>query len=131
MMETILFVGYLLTCLWGFRFAAGAYVYDMTPKGHRVSGEDFMLGMLIGVIGALISPAMLPARIVYVVWRKHLVDNPMTDNVIHLMFPAPKEIETKREKRERLERERAEEIANQRKEINRRERELGLEVTRW
>jgi hypothetical protein len=95
----------------------------------QIEGEDVFLALMIGSVAAMLWPVVWFGRLVYIIWVKWLQG---TDtNPLLKIFPPDKPVESASEKRQRIELQKREEIKTHRQHVNDRERELGLELTKW
>lgn len=117
---------YLAGYVWFWRYHVG-YVLDDFAYGDA-DGFDIAMSMALGTLICAFWPATVAMRGVYVLWVKYGSDQA---KAIEGLFPGPKEIESRWEKKERLEREARVLASTRQREINDKERELGMELTRW
>ena len=116
----IFWLAYVVGYLWFWRYHVG--------YAARMDGiYDLPFGLFFGSFGTLVWPISVPGRFGYIAYKKLEPTLGGEKNI----FPGPKPIETRTEKAARLEREKTKEITRQRREINAKERELGMPLTRW
>ena len=118
-------VGYILC----FRKVAGHVLHSNVNKYQpKPDGADIAFALYGALMASFFWPIILICRVCYVLWRKY---GNTEDSLTLKLFPALKPVESKAEKMKRIQREKENRIVEQRRAINTRERELGLELTRW
>ena len=115
-------IGYVLC----WRYHVGFFMHDMA--WGEPEGEDLAYGLAVGTLACIAWPVNLSARVVYVLWMKHIDGRVAT---LSGFFPNLKEVETAGEKQARKAREAREQITARRREINEHARANGLTLTRW
>ena len=107
-------IGYL----WGVRFIAGFHAADL---GYNLDGVDKFICVLGGAFFGLFWPIIAIARTSYVLWRKF---GPENLELFEALFPEPKEIESRRERRNRLLNEREADLSKRERWVKEREKQL-------
>jgi hypothetical protein len=120
------FIVYLTGFAISWRYVVGAFLHEFTYGDP--DGADFCFALFMGSLVTLFWPILAIGRGIFVTWVKYGSDRTA---VLGNFFPEPKEIETAKQKRQRLDREKAEQVRLQRAQINDRERELELPLTKW
>ena len=110
----ILGIGYL----WGVRFIAGVLAADL---GYNLDGAGKFMCVFGGMFFGLAWPFIAIGRISYVLWHKF---GPENLDLIEALFPEPKEIESRRERRNRLLNEREADLSKRERWVKEREKQL-------
>lgn len=118
----IYLAGYAFT----YRYVVGAIIHNFAYG--EPDGEDVAFGLIMGAMANMFWPALVAARGIYIAWVKWGSER---SGSIGRIFPDLKEIETAKDKRQRIEREKEASIKIERAKINARERELEMELTKW
>lgn len=121
----ILLIPYVIGYLWTYRYTVG---YILSDTGGQPDGASVFIAVFLGLIFNIVWPVFVVGRVVYVLYVKHGIGETKR---IESVFPGPKSVETKAEKNVRLEREAQHMMAERRRQINARERELELPLTKW
>lgn len=113
----IFLVGYLFFV----RYFIGAMLLALAPNPKASDEGEIAASIVLGAILGLSWPIAVPVRLVYVFFKKHL-----GPDALSIMFPAPRHIETRRERIQRELDERKEAAAERERYIAKLEREAGI-----
>jgi len=123
MIGWIYFLGYL----WFFRYTVGYLVEFATSEYSRDVG-DYVMGCFLSLFVTLAWPLLVTGRIAYVIAKKMSKGDELPTEIF---FPGPKPVETRGQKQARIAEEKKHALIARQQEINARERELDMELTRW
>lgn len=105
----------------GFLAWSGAASYQ-----KKLDSDDRFFGSIFGPILTLAWPLTVPGYLGYKAIKTHV-----KSDAADKLMPKPKPIETKDQRIKRQEKERAELIRKNQQNVNDKERELGIPVTKW
>ena len=112
---------------WFWRYHVGYVISDFMFT-RNPDGVEVLMSMMLGTLCCLFWPITVTGRGAYVLWKKY--GNERAES-IGGFFPAPKEIESGWQKKQRKEREERQRAQARQREINAKERELGMKLTDW
>ncbi len=130
----IITIAWLLCSVYSIRFIAGYIAHDFSL---RPDGAEWAFGIFAGcIIGGPFGPLVALSRVVYVLHQKYMPEG--SDGALEFLFPEPKAVQTRGEKKRaealaarEADRAEREELSRKRREINATERELGLPESSW
>jgi hypothetical protein len=105
MIDTVLFIGFLLGWLWCIWFAAGWLGRDM---GDPV---DYLFGATFGLLlGWFVWPFVAVGRLIYIAWVKWGPEDTDLTDLLETVFPGPREIESRGDRNRKLLKEKEREL---------------------
>lgn len=96
-LDTILVIGYVLGGLVTFRFATRAVIDEVRSDYLRLGWDDVVMGSLLGLIGGMLWPVVLP----FVIFTKLAASPEHGARILAGESPAKKATRMEREQRER------------------------------
>lgn len=112
------FLAYVIVYLWFWRYHVGYLLDDIRSPYLELDGLDMAMCFFFGSMCCIAWPLTASGRAIYVLSKKY---GP-TDAAL-AFFPAPSKIETKEQKRNRIDCEQKQQIAEMQQTIARMERE--------